>query len=725
MVGKEGVPIFLKLMNNGNDSFVSFQDYGLGMSPDIMNNIYFNYLDSTKELSNSVIGCYGIGSKVALAYTHTFFIDTIWNGILYHYMFSKQSNGIPAGELLYTEVTDECNGTTIKVPIKESDCNEFHNAINSQLTYFPNVYVESYRYFDNTYKIYEFDDFLYRPDCSNVYSGYRSVHMCIGNVAYPIDYAELGINPINIPIALKFSIGELTPTPSRENIVYSRESIAIIKDKLSKMFEYLGSQYSKKTMTVNSIEEYKDYYGKIDNDIELADDVFVTIPSEIIKNKKYFKGFKRVSIKGTTEYIDSDTLYDLRFFGWELHDKAIGDNGYQVNSGYNRSYNYSGTYKGKVAGSDLANWCDRYPLSYGYNGLKTSLWSYTSCSKAVLLRREDNLVSFYKNIYLKEVGDIAWGVFRQSKLSLETWKKIIFQPLLIPKHLWRYHIELITKSVDEFINSFGVYYHSVDVPKDWLIAYKEKVKLSQVEVKAEKKSDKITCKFLKRDYSYGYIWEDIYDTPQKIRSVAKNIVWVEMNDKKEAKDLHSFLNSINFKGKDKIYHVIAIAKSHIKKYFKDDPNVIFYDDFLIAKSNINKKIAMAYYSYMKLSGYYSPMSSTAISIVNNRYYNDAEKMYDLYKKYQISNYGTVRRLQERIYKNAVNCGNIDDSFISNVNRLHDISVKVSRIHSVLTFGYKLPNIIAVADSFKRYNLEIDKSFYLKPEFNKILYNENK
>ena len=100
------------------------------MSVNTMRNIYFNYLDSTKEDSDEIIGGFGIGSKVALAYTHTFYIDTIYDGILYHYIFSKQANGIPAGELLYTEETTECNGTTVKVPIKSDDFYNFKNAIN-------------------------------------------------------------------------------------------------------------------------------------------------------------------------------------------------------------------------------------------------------------------------------------------------------------------------------------------------------------------------------------------------------------------------------------------------------------------------------------------------------------------------------------------------------------------------------------------------------------------
>jgi len=56
MAGKQDVPIMIKLTDNGDDSYISFQDFGLGMESDTMNKIYFNYLDSTKEENDSVIG---------------------------------------------------------------------------------------------------------------------------------------------------------------------------------------------------------------------------------------------------------------------------------------------------------------------------------------------------------------------------------------------------------------------------------------------------------------------------------------------------------------------------------------------------------------------------------------------------------------------------------------------------------------------------------------------
>lgn len=57
--GKENEPIIVKLTQVDNGSMLSIKDTGLGMSPTTMKNIYFNYLDSTKEESDLDIGAFG------------------------------------------------------------------------------------------------------------------------------------------------------------------------------------------------------------------------------------------------------------------------------------------------------------------------------------------------------------------------------------------------------------------------------------------------------------------------------------------------------------------------------------------------------------------------------------------------------------------------------------------------------------------------------------------
>lgn len=128
--------------------------------------------------------------------------------------------------------TDEKNGTTIRIPIENSsDKAKFTQEIKFQLAYFDNVYFENWGV-TNSYKIYEGKYFKFRSDIdvSNT-----NIHLCVGKVRYPIDITKIRINNsyIKIPIAVKFDIGELNITPSRESLRYDDAGIKLIEERVT------------------------------------------------------------------------------------------------------------------------------------------------------------------------------------------------------------------------------------------------------------------------------------------------------------------------------------------------------------------------------------------------------------------------------------------------------------------------------------------------------------
>ncbi len=324
---------------------VSFIDVGVGMSPDRVKNIYSNYLESTKELSDSYIGCYGIGSKSPLSYQDVFYINTKFDKIEYNYMMRKGSEG-PEIDLLSKKVTTERNGSEIKLIIKnEYDLYLFLMESFRQLYYFSNVvfdfgnlkelYASNYygqstynkiqkliKLLEDTYKIVEADNFVFKCLDHNYYADYRDftnlgqLHMVVGNVMYPIDYAALGLSHLDFthnnidykfdkhfgssPIALKFNIGDLDIIQTREDVRYTDRTKKAIVNKIKQACIELVEKYNNNV--ANQELDIITAYSKIHNhkfylDFGLFENIDITW--FINNNKKHIKPFtiKDIDIK--------------------------------------------------------------------------------------------------------------------------------------------------------------------------------------------------------------------------------------------------------------------------------------------------------------------------------------------------------------------------------------------------------------------------------------------
>ena len=266
--------VIVKIDKDDSGWYISFIDVGVGLSPDRIKNIYVKYLSSTKEDSNDFIGAFGIGSKSPLSYQNMFFINTRYEGVEYQYMM-RVGEIKPKIEKLDEFDTTERNGTEIKMYIKKGeasdtnyrlgDLGKFVNECNKQLFYFDNVYFQinplleeavkgNNSYLNNVlsnfkdsrpkngFKLYETDIFKFRPNETSY--PFKTMHICLGKVAYPIDWDQLGMTPINAPIALNFNIGELTVIQTREDIKYTEENIAAIKEKINLFIKALIDKYN-------------------------------------------------------------------------------------------------------------------------------------------------------------------------------------------------------------------------------------------------------------------------------------------------------------------------------------------------------------------------------------------------------------------------------------------------------------------------------------------------
>lgn len=278
-------PIIINLERDiENDSYyIEFCDKGLGINEEKFQKTYMSWFNSTKRMSNKFKGYYGIGSKVPLSYTDYFYITTTSKGYTTKYVLSKSSDGPKADKLIDTHYTGQPNGTIIRVDLKtSSDLGSFVYALKQQLCYFEDIYIKSNWYiFDNHFRIYEANTFKFRSN-----TPYTNMHILLGSAVYPIDFSKLEIPIIEIPVGIKFEIGELFVTPSREALEYTSESKKLILDRIEACKLELIERFNKQNPEVTDLIEY---WKKKD---ETSCITFSPEYDSTIKDKLIIKGLK-------------------------------------------------------------------------------------------------------------------------------------------------------------------------------------------------------------------------------------------------------------------------------------------------------------------------------------------------------------------------------------------------------------------------------------------------
>ncbi|QDJ96310.1 protein rIIA [Xanthomonas phage Xoo-sp13] len=229
------------------EPWLSIRDFGVGLSPEAVETVFCQYGESTKDQSNDAVGAFGLGAKTPFAYTDQFNVISNHNGTKYHYNAAIM-NGIPQIMLMMESPTDEGNGVEVKIGVKPADFVSFETAVRQQLRFLPvKPIIENYQRGDK----FEFEDFgtiAFESENIRVMNvspnryGNRN-YIVQGPVGYAMDYdlvkphlnAELRafmdvVNPYGIH--LKFNIGDIGVTASREGVEYNDFTILNIKNKI-------------------------------------------------------------------------------------------------------------------------------------------------------------------------------------------------------------------------------------------------------------------------------------------------------------------------------------------------------------------------------------------------------------------------------------------------------------------------------------------------------------
>lgn len=276
-------PVILELgtTSEGQD-YCKIQDFGVGLSPERFNNVYRNIGSSTKRSDNSQIGGFGIGRFSALAYSEMVNITSIYDGIEYSYLMYKDGNSISI-DLLHQKETNNRNGVSVQVNVKNSDMGAFVRGIKEQLPFFENLYVDtsnlqcppnqhsmSIQYEGYIAAMKQFNESVIKKynsfNVTSAGNNGRGITLLLGKVVYPLNIGTIRENYLdtlgNIPISLRFDIGELQVTPNREQVLYTDKSIELIKEKLKLAKEEIQVLIDAKTkQDYTSLDKYVESLG--------------------------------------------------------------------------------------------------------------------------------------------------------------------------------------------------------------------------------------------------------------------------------------------------------------------------------------------------------------------------------------------------------------------------------------------------------------------------------
>lgn len=242
---KTDLKVLLELGKRSEDTiYIRIRDFGVGISPERFNKIYKNVGSSTKRGSNEQIGGFGIGRFSALAVADTVLITSVYDGIKYSYVMYKDGNQVNI-DLLSQMPTKDNTGVEIIIEQPYYTYRDYATIIVEKLQFFPNLFVinnvNGVNGFYNDIELKYYNTFAI---CSNYINSYSNIaKLLLGNVVYSIPqevWKEVPSEVMSLlhdmPIFIKFEVGDLEVTPNREQILLSSSTKKAFISKFNEVY---------------------------------------------------------------------------------------------------------------------------------------------------------------------------------------------------------------------------------------------------------------------------------------------------------------------------------------------------------------------------------------------------------------------------------------------------------------------------------------------------------
>ena len=659
-------PVIVRLGydENTKGKYISIIDYGVGMSPKLIDDVYTVYFESTKRDSNDEIGGFGIGGKTPLAYKrmvgsgeydNSFFLITNYNGVKYFYNIYEGQKS-PEYILLHKEETNEHNGTEVRIPVLHSDIYKFETEIIKQLYYFDNIVFEGFSdRIQNDYKIYKGKTFLYRGNDISHY-----VHVCLGKVAYPIDYSILGLDAtkFSIPVAVNVPIGKINVVTSREHLDYSEETIKYLKEKLIEVVDELKTMLAKQH---NNIITLSDYFNHKKNVFKL----------EITKGN----------------YIDLGKVINFK----EIELKNFQYKGKLIPS-FSHAFNHFFTVKRHGAVEKKKYYNETYPVFYKkYDDLNNGNVFYADENFRITRKLKSYLIKSYGRIYIL-----------RKKIDINYTDEDLFFTFKLKKAEETSNVQYLKKIHEDYwslIKDKVTNLNDIEIPEDFSISNADLKKRIPVTFNTNYIKEKLYLKDLLN--FKGVIFYTTIEH-EELKEQAYNLFkHIYPNRLKHVVGSYSYYRTYKF-GKDTNIMFISLAKNNVR-YLKHHNNAhnLKEDNYFYFKFLLRKEYDIV--EYMKYAMLYKELQD-----INNLF--TKEVMKDINKK--------IYDVAQKVIKlrNTVNSYNFDSELFRYKYSLQTFGVKLNEKLS--------PNQLEYKKNIEKLNEVNDKNYEVLKYINIPFYDFN-
>jgi hypothetical protein len=671
------------------------EDFGVGLSPDRVKDVFCSYLKSTKEDTNNLIGAFGIGSKSGLSYTDIVHIRTRYNGEEFQYMLRKGEK-TPRLEVLNSMPTTEMNGTQIKIYLKEvtkrikkgyygateevkvPQIDEFKNECRKQLAYFDNVYFSEGTEIENYYSIAQGQTWIK----SSNGMPFQGLHLCLGKVAYPIDWDQLGIDTIPSEAGLKFEIGELDIIQTREDVKYTPRTKKVILDKIEEFKKEIKAKWEKdneyETDNFNEYLKNRGQEGIAQYELPLGEDYWTInfhlnhlFAKEDIPDWEFIP-FKKANINGAK-------IKESNFFIDYSIPSYVNDTGL-------KHCNHGSAAILRLVRNDIV---------YRMSGNHETKHSKYICHEV------ENGRTFYMLRKKK-------NVFKPLQAYISYWKLDDY-----PKSEWRKIITTIQKTIQNFLIENTKSYDRVTVDPDWL-------KSQRSGNKRVYDNTLFNVYQFTDQFSYNGSWKSAKYKKGDVDRMNRTLFIAGYKEdvetlKEIGHSFHAVHSNDKFRMGDPSTHlkVVYVAKQNTK-YLADAPNLITMDNYkqqrlfalactadkIMKEDELNILAHLKSYSGFRvaLHGVSSKISSIVVDLVG------------FLDKYQSVKNNTRTHFYNDVYEYVEE----NDLFVQEyIDMAETIKEYLKHIHFIDSLNYNILSSEDLARAIYRFNKSVSGKHHLK------------